>query len=249
MRGTAVFLSLLLLIALTPSVNVAETKTLEAIADSSVEAELPDEIFGDRSWLEIETFLIEYEYGEWGREVIAYVMFDLSDIPSDATIESAELKLFTVAVCEARPVGTHYSPEDAWIEAGITWNNKPSYAETPTDVITISEEDKWYSWDVTSDLKKALGDRSLTEVLKCEDVRDHVNTWIWFTSKDYGLGKEPKLEVSYTVPTPTPSDATLVIMVIVILVIGVIGFSAYAFTKRQKKPTSLNIQIELTEKV
>jgi hypothetical protein len=95
----------------------------------------------------------------------AFIRFDLArcapGIPTTATIKQATLSL---ALATAPSSTRNYNiyrvtgpcPEGAatcWTETGITWNNQPTTAGTPTSTLTLGSGSAtvYYSWDVTVD--------------------------------------------------------------------------------------------------
>ncbi|UCD26010.1 MAG: DNRLRE domain-containing protein, partial [Candidatus Bathyarchaeota archaeon] len=166
--------------------------TLSPIADSYVNQSSPDTNYGSETRLKIEC----NDYYRY-----AYMMFDLSSLPLDATIIEAKLRL-TLRTIEGYgewgvTIGVHYCPDDSWNEADITWNSKPSFASEPTDT-----ERFWFvflpstdSWNVTVDVQTAFAsDKKLTEVVLVEEPK---TAWGWasFESREVG-GVE--LEIEYT---------------------------------------------------
>jgi len=184
-------------IVFVPSVNSrkvvgSDTIALSPIADSYVNQSSPDANYGDDTRLRIKC---DDYY------LYAYIMFDLSSLPTDANIIDAKLWL-TLTNADGYgdwgvTIGAHYCSDNSWNENGITWNNKPSYASEPTDT-----EGFWFvflpstdSWNVTADVQTAFGsDKMLTEVMIFEEP-ETVWGWAYFESREVG-GVE--LEIEYT---------------------------------------------------
>lgn len=160
------------------------TVTLYPIADSYVDSANPNSNYGDSTSLLTK---LNSRY--------AYIMFDLSEIPPDANIISATLKVHLSDIGGyTGSIGAHYCPDDSWTELGITWNNKPDFAGTATDTIYcgLIVFYGYKSWDVTADVKTALSKGRLTEVL----VDSRSSSYASFDSRERADG--PKLEVEYS---------------------------------------------------
>lgn len=184
--------------------SAEQTKTLNPIADAYVEDVNPSTNYGGQSYLKVSD-----SGNMFVGESLAFLKFDLSEIPSGATINSAKLQLYTsVYVTSTHNIGAYYCSDNTWTEIGITYDNHPSFTTTATSTAAVASTSKWYEWTVTSDTQTALGtaDKKLTIVLK-SDFHDG-SDWVWFESRDqqYSWMEEyiPKLEISYTSPDTTP---------------------------------------------
>jgi len=151
------------------------TVTLYPIADAYVNSSSPDTNYGNENSL----------YTSHNSELnYAYTMFNLSSIPSDANVISAEFKVYLSDIeGYTGSIGTHCSSNDSWTELGITWNNKPSFAETATDTVYYG---MWVSygydsWNVTVDVRDALSKEKLTEVL----VDHRSSSYAHFDSREF----------------------------------------------------------------
>lgn len=101
-----------------------------------------------------------------GKNARIFIRFDLAKcvpvIPSAATVMKATLRLnLAAAPSVARTYAvnriTGPCPEAAttcWTESGLTWNNKPAFAATPTSTLVLSATstvNEYYNLDVTAD--------------------------------------------------------------------------------------------------
>ncbi|HUT57150.1 MAG TPA: DNRLRE domain-containing protein, partial [Phycisphaerae bacterium] len=103
------------------------TVTLEASADTFVESKDKNKNWGSKD---------SFYVGKWydGTDYVALIKFDLSALPTDSFLSSAELQLY----CSFDAMGSGdyvcISPADrTWSESAVTWNTKPlpdSSAET-----------------------------------------------------------------------------------------------------------------------
>jgi hypothetical protein len=130
----------------------------------------------------------------------AYIKFDLSILPPNANIISANLSVYLSSkggtVYFQDSIGAYYCSDNSWTENGITWNNKPSSNPIPTSSWSFPSVFfyEYKSWSITPDVTTALPSGILTEMLK-------------FTSKTgdgYALyqsregANQPTLYVEYT---------------------------------------------------
>jgi len=88
-----------------------------------------------------------------------FVKFDLSQIPSNATIQEAKLYLYWYQTVNGSPAGkqvdVHHITAN-WSETTLTWNNSPSYESTPIASANFPSSFGWIVFDVTSDLQAII---------------------------------------------------------------------------------------------
>lgn len=134
----------------------------------------------------------------------SYLQFDLSDVPQNAVIVSADLGLCYVSsyiLTSYFPVGL-YEVTESWEEDTITWDNQPASsteAEDIQDISTISTGDFVY-WEI-DDLVEGWHDGSIANygvVLRDTD-ESSADGIIWFWSSEYG-SDHPKLIIDYYIP-------------------------------------------------
>jgi len=134
---------------------------------------------------------------------IAYLKFNLSTIPYPATIVSAELKLYlNQDISETATISAYYCSNNNWDELLISWLNAPSYESTPIYTRSAIAFEGWYSWNVTSAVKTALSNRTLTLIL---DENDGASCYFFSKDIDYNNEKRPKLNISYEPPNVPPT--------------------------------------------
>jgi hypothetical protein len=190
------------------------TITLEAISDSYVSSSDPDSNYGS-----LTTIKTEITAGTEKNYTYTYLMFDLSSIPSNTLINSANLSLYMTGISGQVPlttggrIYTYYSSDTSWSETGITWNNKPSFNSEATGYKAFFGTvivNVYYKWNVTSDVSQALSAGKLTEIV----------CWANYTSEEfYGnatfqskeAANKPKLTVEYSYEMPPASCPYLVV--------------------------------------
>jgi len=203
-----------------------------ATDDSYIESDDPDVNHGGASSL----YSYYYEY-ELFNETTNYekhtlLKFDLSEIPSDATVNSIALRMHTFfSTSTTNKVGVFLCSNTDWEEMEITWNNCPEVTGQPIDTVYVGSSDTDYDFDVTSAVK---GKSAVTLVLMTLEPTELVG-WADFISREYAVSKyHPRLVVEYTTPS-TPLDFTLLIMISVVIIVVVI-LVGYAVMKKKKQP-------------
>jgi hypothetical protein len=164
--------------------------------------------------------------GSFGSVQRSYLMFDLSSIPDNATIISAEYGMYLDAFNKGTynssdpSTGLYYVEDDTWTEGDIDWDNAPnaSYGGDYKDTV----DNQYYVWDILNgtDFQWAwLGDLVDNRISLMIDTQfEGVNNWAHFSN--------PYLSIDYTVPAvPEPTVMTLCL----------IGLSSAAVAIRKKK--------------
>jgi len=188
------------------------------IADSYVNSLQPDSNYGSEDRLKTQITSgtpKDYNY--------TYIMFDLTYIPSDVVIQSANLSLFAWSYAYPYPppdpgpkIYAHYCSNSSWTELGITWNNMPAF--DPVDTGYIDQPSLGYNtWNVTEDVISALSNGKLTEVLKWPNyTQSWAYAWIEFQSREETYldsylirGYKPKLTVFVTIMGDVNGDGSV----------------------------------------
>jgi len=97
-----------------------------------------------------------------------YLLWDMSRIPSGATIDNATLYMWAEGINNQPTIHVKMIDNDSWEEGdacastptsiGVTWNNKPDNVagiESP-ETHTITTTSQYYSWDITSILQAVV---------------------------------------------------------------------------------------------
>jgi hypothetical protein len=164
--------------------------TLSPIADSYVNSTDSNANYGSRNSLIVYTD---------SHECYSYIMFNLSGIPSNAVILSAELevRLARISGYECN-VGVHMCSDSTWTESGITWSNMPEFTSEPTDIVKFRGLVVWSGykyWNVTVDAQAMLGTGRLTEVL----VLDWSDAYTYANFDSRETGDRPFLHIEYAI--------------------------------------------------
>ncbi len=203
LKSILILISLLTILLLLGFKGAEESViTLYPILDSYVSSLEPSANFGNDACL----YAYHYHDSETGltSSTNSYIMFDLSDIPSNVKIDSAVLKLFIIEVPEGVEIelGVHHCRDVPQSEFGITWENAPSFNPTPTDTTIAIESTCHYIFDVSKDAQTAwLEDKKLTELLKMEKSLDEGIMARLCSKQSPFEDRRPRLEITYLVPT------------------------------------------------
>jgi hypothetical protein len=130
----------------------------------------------------------------------AYIEFDLSSIPSNASILSADFNLYS----EVGGSGTITIDRitSAWTELGVTWNNKPS-ASTPSYTYPIDR-----GAPAGPCYWRCIRTFSIIDIIQYivshpgqnYGIRLTANTgsgWLSFSSDNANVADRPKLDITY----------------------------------------------------
>lgn len=138
-----------------------------------------------------------------------YLEFDISSVPSDATINSAVLYLYyhnwygPNDVSES--IGAH-KVTSSWGEGTLTWNSQPSYGSSvASTTVGNSSSYGWYSWDITFLVAGWKSGSIANYGVVLKDPIETADTAKVFYSSDFGTASlRPKLEIIYTTDDPVP---------------------------------------------
>lgn len=144
------------------------------------------------------------------------VRFDISAIPSGATVTSATLTLVATAVGSASSVknyGAHRILAD-WVEGTVTWNTPGStsgthFASSPTQTIAVSTTGS-YSWNVTSDVASFVAGSAVNygwRVIWSSNTSGTSKQVDFGSKENITVSSRPVLSVTYNLPDTTAPGA------------------------------------------
>jgi hypothetical protein len=144
-------------------------------------------------------------------EWVSLVKFDISSIPSDATITSASLNLYYWQWRDNNPAGRILNLTRVitdWNEETLEWYNQPNYADQRTSYsIVPTSTGCWMEWDVTKDIQSFFNGTLNNYGWKVGDE----NFWEYadipvtsFRTKENNSDK-PFLEVKINLPPEAPT--------------------------------------------
>jgi hypothetical protein len=191
---------------------LAAVTVLNPVADAEIDTREPDRVFNDDPW----NTLLHADYSYIGPHYRhALLKFDLSSLPSAATIASASLHMYGLATSREHTF-LYRAAQDGWSEDTMSWNSYAPYLPSAVQVgDTLVEayypNAYWFTWDIDLVLWGPAADQSdgyVTLLLK-GDVSDFDYTLgACLASKEYrSVGGEahlPYLELTWT---PEPASA------------------------------------------
>ena len=234
-----VFLVVLLLTLIVVSVKngTAETQIhIPAIADAYVDNATPNANYG--SALFLYTHYYNQSVGqasagsgsqnEVGPIVRTWLKFDLSQIPSQAEIDSVNLRVHTAiwGTRSVNKVSVFVCDDTSWTESALSWNSAPSaLSSNSLGTIECANPDMDYNFDLSSALS---GGKSISLVLETVQLSKEPAV---FNSKDLNPDTGPTLIVDYSLPM----NIEVIGLIVLAAVIAVILIVVFFRLKKQKR--------------
>lgn len=130
------------------------------------------------------------------RNARSYVKFDLSTLPSDATIESATIRMVGgPATISSTPVLAR-RVTSSWRESTMTFDDRPS--TTGSGVVTGTAVESGGIEVLTFDVRSAVAARATATLVHGWELRSNGNNDSWWYSSEWGIASErPTLTVTY----------------------------------------------------
>lgn len=150
----------------------------------------------------------------FGTPVRTLLEFDLSGIPTDATITSATFSMPQSAGTGAAALNVSlYRVTSSWTEAAATWNNAPTIDSTPVSTVSTNIAYAWRDWGATPLVQGWLDGTYQNNGLELMAPDAEVSATDWyrsFYSSDRPLtpgaasklAERPRLNIQYTSATP-----------------------------------------------
>jgi len=145
-----------------------------------------------------------------GKIARSILRFDLSSIPTGASVIDTKLHLNFVTSCyysghSQRRTVTVYRAASSWSESTVTWNNKPGYAEAydSASVGVTSSTLGWYSFDVTNLVRAWMAGIYSNYGIMVRGPETSGSEFVRFeitASEASGTWIDPYLEVTYIAP-------------------------------------------------
>jgi hypothetical protein len=185
-----------------PAQATPRSRTFLAVADSMVVKGYPDLNFDSEDNL----CILYFDSDRWGvLEQWGLVRFDISDLPRDVRIVSAELELWATVRIEGVNPATQFVTRitGPWEESQVTWGNKPGDS-TPGDGCDVGDIGQYYQWDVTAVVEGWYRGTYPNYGLMIRPQSPAYNGR-FYSSRESAV--DPVLRVSYLPMTPTPTRA------------------------------------------
>ncbi len=204
--GVVIMLALLLHhVGVMPAQAQTQTVTLIAEADASTQQGMPNNYGSDPTLMNNGGYgcVLVRKSSTWGYH--GYFRFDLAGIPAN-TITSATLRLYS-SRGYANTVVLYSVTNDAWTEAGITWNNAPSGV---TQLGSYSLATGFNDFSVTSFVSSQTDGKVSFRV----EVQNELYTGAPIISREGRTDWRPQLVITHTSgvvvpPEPAPTSTSL----------------------------------------
>ncbi|MCP4168401.1 MAG: DNRLRE domain-containing protein [Chloroflexi bacterium] len=170
-----------------------ETVVLTAVADATVKSWQSGSNFGGASSLDL-----SYSSIDTVLQTVSLFRFDLSSqVPSDAIIDSATLKLYLDSSEGAGTVDIgSYFVTSSWSEYGVTWNSFPTADPLGLNA-SVGSGVGYKTWNITSYAQSWLAGANNGVYLR--GPTDGTYFGRHFRSREGG-GNPPQLEITYHIP-------------------------------------------------
>lgn len=130
------------------------------------------------------------------RNARSYVKFDLSGLPSDATIESATIRMVGGPVTISSTPVIARRVTSSWSESTMTFDSRPS--TTGSGAVTGTAVESGGIEVLTFDVRSAVAARATATIVHGWELRPNGNNDSWWYSSEWGTDAErPTLTVTY----------------------------------------------------
>lgn len=130
------------------------------------------------------------------------IEFDISSIPTTATIDSATLSIYAQSTDEGESGNRTYNIHrntSSWVETGATWNSSPAFDATPdASTVVTANTTGFKTFDLQS-LVQEWVDGTTNYGVTIKHSADNLTPRMNYASRTGTAGQEPKLEITYTV--------------------------------------------------
>jgi hypothetical protein len=143
-----------------------------------------------------------------------YIQFNISSIPRDAKILSANMCLYMYDPPKTSQEFEAHRVLSEWNEHKLTWTTQPTYVQTPTSTVTVNPTPRecWVCWDITKDLQMwHSGEaRNFGTMIKISQERNATDQVASFYPKEALQAQhlKPKITVRIDWYKPIPQQQT-----------------------------------------
>ena len=178
---------------------LAAPATLNPTADAYVYSTSSTSNYGSATTLR-SGFWVEFQ-----QKFISLLKFDLSSLPDDAIITSAELKLYMSSGMSSGTMAASRNTED-WAENSVNWSTRPSN-DDPRATALVSSGSSYIPWDVTALVEDWFTGDHTNYGFSIVATAQETDFSADFFSRE-ASGNQPELVISYDRPLPTSDTET-----------------------------------------
>ena len=146
-----ILLIVLIALVFSPIELHAKGVQITASEDSYVLSTTPTTLYGGATIL-----LVKHDLTPAEVLARAFIKFDLSAIPADATIQVALFCLYDQTAAGGNRLGV-YAVNTGWSEGTVSWDNQPSYDPSAVGILPGFAGAQWFNVDVTSVVEEWRG--------------------------------------------------------------------------------------------
>jgi hypothetical protein len=200
MKGEIFFIILFLFFSLLSNCVKANTYVAPALQDAFVQQIDPSHNFN--------IFTLILDFIRTGYKSWAYVMYDLTSIPSNnvrVSNASACMYLYFLSDCNTDFQYGVYNTTNDWNETTVTWNNQPGKRIFQSLINNVCTSNKFYCWNVTDAVASAVrnNQKNVSFIFTAETIQTSCpqpgcNNEPNFASIENGFYPTAILNVDYT---------------------------------------------------
>jgi hypothetical protein len=159
--------------------------------DAEIDNGLPNQNWGGLSDLVINWF--------GGARSVGLISFDLSAVPSGATINDASLSLFHRVNNNNGQTYQIFRVTSSWAESTVTWNTQPTFDPVAVASLTIGDTSSglYRSWDITALVQGWVSGTYQNYGMWIEEVPIQGSGTAFFESSDGQADRRPILDITY----------------------------------------------------
>lgn len=173
-----------------------DSSTLYAVADAYVDSATPTQNYGSATTLYV------------GNQTLSIVdralfRFDLSSLPSNAVIDSANLRVYMNQAPSSPPLSLDigvYRITASWNETGVVWANQPAVLSIGK-VTGVGMTVQYYEWEVTGLAQDWLASPATNFGLELRSQIEGTVGWRGFASREATAASRPQLVIQFHLPT------------------------------------------------
>lgn len=164
-------------------------RTYTAIKDTFVRSEVPLLNYGE---------LLSAVVGksdDLSETYHSYIGFDVSDLPENASIEEAKIRIYKNRNTKSNMQIGVYEPANDWTEYGITWASQPPIRNI-VSINTVGTDVGYVELDVLSAVRSWYDGESTNNGFLLRTINEQVNDYVQFSTRET-ITQSPELIVTY----------------------------------------------------